>query len=92
VHEVPADKYHLYFSKVLNMSTITETVSHTITATAPKKPQLPGPNKLFAQEGVQYGDWRDDIVRDGYAVVKGAIPLDQANKYSDDILSYLENL
>ncbi|KAL1645324.1 hypothetical protein SLS61_008394 [Didymella pomorum] len=73
------------------MSTITETVSHTITATAPKKPQLPGPNKLFAQEGVQYGDWRDDIVRDGYAVVKGAIPLDQANKYSDDILSYLEN-
>lgn len=74
------------------MSTITETVSHTIMATAPKKPQVPGPNKLFAQEGVQYGDWRDDIVRDGYAVVKGAIPLHRANKYSDDILSYLENL
>lgn len=74
------------------MSTITETVSHTIRATAHKKPQIPGPNKLFAQKGVEYGDWRDDIVRDGYAVVKGAIPLDRAKKYSDDILSYLENL
>ncbi|KAH6687381.1 hypothetical protein F5X68DRAFT_239941 [Plectosphaerella plurivora] len=51
----------------------------------------PGPNKLFAQEGVVHGDWRDDLIRDGYVVIKGAIPRERADKYADDFLSLLEN-
>lgn len=51
-----------------------------------------GPRKLFAQPGATYGDWRDDLVRDGYAVVKGAIPQERADQYGEEILSYLENL
>lgn len=76
----------------------------TITVPAPKKPETTsssatpivpkpaGPNKLFAKEGVTYGDFRDDLVRDGYVVVKGAIPRERADKYADDMMSYLENL
>ncbi|KAI8272769.1 hypothetical protein K4K60_011845 [Colletotrichum sp. SAR11_57] len=75
----------------------------TITVPAPKKPEASsssaapivpkpaGPNKLFAKEGVTYGDFRDDLVRDGYVVVKGAIPRERADKYADDMMSYLEN-
>ncbi|KAJ0356750.1 hypothetical protein COL154_010770, partial [Colletotrichum chrysophilum] len=75
----------------------------TITVPAPKKletssssanpivPKPAGPNKLFAKEGVTYGDFRDDLVRDGYVVVKGAIPRERADKYADDMMSYLEN-
>jgi hypothetical protein len=29
-----------------------------------------------------YNDWRDDLVRDGYAVVKGVISKDKANYYT----------
>ncbi|KAF5526371.1 putative phytanoyl-CoA dioxygenase [Colletotrichum aenigma] len=75
----------------------------TITVPAPKKPETSsssatpivpkpaGPNKLFAKEGVTYGDFRDDLVRDGYVVVKGAIPRERTDKYADDMMSYLEN-
>ena len=34
-------------------------------------PKAPGPNQLYKQKGVSYGDWRDDLVRDGFVVVKG---------------------
>ncbi|KAE8155180.1 hypothetical protein BDV25DRAFT_135228 [Aspergillus avenaceus] len=37
-----------------------------------------------------YGDFRDDLNRDGYAVIKGAIPRARALKYADSFLSYLE--
>lgn len=39
-----------------------------------------------------FGDWRDDLNRDGYAVIKGAIPRDRADAYSDKFFSYLEGL
>jgi hypothetical protein len=55
-------------------------------------PKAPGPNKLFAQETVVHGDWRDDLVRDGYVVIKGAIPRDRADQYADAFMSMLENL
>ena len=51
-----------------------------------------GPNKLFAKPDAVYGDWRDGLVRDGYAVVKGAIPRDRADQYGEEIMSYLETL
>lgn len=39
-----------------------------------------------------YGDWRDDLARDGYAVLKGAIPRERADKYADAMFSWLEGL
>lgn len=39
-----------------------------------------------------YGDWRDDLVRDGYAVIKGAVPRERADKYADAMYSWLEGL
>lgn len=40
----------------------------------------------------KYGDWRDDLVRDGYAVIKNAIPRERADKYADAMYSWLEGL
>jgi hypothetical protein len=39
-----------------------------------------------------FGDFRDDLNRDGYAVIKGAIPRDRADAYADKFLSYIEGL
>jgi hypothetical protein len=39
-----------------------------------------------------YGDFRDALNRDGYAVIKSAIPLDRATKYADEFYNYLEGL
>lgn len=36
--------------------------------------------------------WRDDLARDGYAVLKGAIPRERADKYADAMFSWLEGL
>ncbi|KAH7074452.1 hypothetical protein BKA63DRAFT_595940 [Paraphoma chrysanthemicola] len=39
---------------------------------------------------IKYGDWRDDLAKDGYAVIKGAIPKERADKYADQMYSWLE--
>lgn len=41
---------------------------------------------------VIYGDWRDDLIRDGFAVVKGAVPRERADKYADAMFAWLESL
>jgi hypothetical protein len=61
-------------------------------ANKPLQAKPAGPRKLFSEPGTTYGDWRDDLVRDGYAVVKGAIPRERADQYGEEIMSYLENL
>ncbi|GAA6037987.1 hypothetical protein JCM8097_009527 [Rhodosporidiobolus ruineniae] len=38
-----------------------------------------------------YGDFRDDIVRDGYAVVKGVIPTERAQEYVQEFHQWLED-
>lgn len=63
-----------------------------VEATVSRVAQPAGPNKLFTDLDATYGDWRDDLLRDGFVVVKGAIPKERAEKYQDDMLSYLENL
>jgi len=37
-----------------------------------------------------YGDFRDALGRDGYAVIKGAVPNHRALAYSDMFYTYLE--
>ncbi|KAL4876424.1 hypothetical protein BJY04DRAFT_210592 [Aspergillus karnatakaensis] len=65
-------------------TTVTSTAPTTTLNTAP-------PGRLFSHEkDVKYGDFRDDLLRDGYAVVKGAVPRDRALKYADDIHEWLE--
>ncbi|KAF4992506.1 hypothetical protein FDECE_13695 [Fusarium decemcellulare] len=63
-------------------------VTHQNNKPLPARPS--GPHKLFAEPGVVHGDWRDDLIRDGFVVVKGAIPRERAEKYGEDIFSYLE--
>ena len=51
------------------------------------------PGRLFAHgTDVHYGDFRDDLLRDGVAVVKNAVPRDRALKYADEIHEWLEGL
>ncbi|KAL3471068.1 hypothetical protein BJX99DRAFT_250697 [Aspergillus californicus] len=38
----------------------------------------------------RFGDFRDDLARDGYAIVKDAIPKDRALKYADEMYGWLE--
>lgn len=44
----------------------------------------------FSGETV-YGDFRDDLVRDGYAVIKGAIPPERAAQHASNFHQYLED-
>jgi hypothetical protein len=39
-----------------------------------------------------YGDFRDDLIRDGFAVVKGAIPRERADTYATKMFTWLEDL
>lgn len=51
--------------------------------------------KLFlrgAKEESSFGDFRDDLQRDGFAIVKGAVPREEADKYADQIYQWLEDL
>jgi hypothetical protein len=68
-------------------STITQTqVSPSITLEAS------GRRMTVDGKDPVYGDWRDDLVRDGYAVIKGAVPKERAAKYADKMYSLAESL
>lgn len=53
----------------------------------------PPSGKLFSKgTDVKYGDFRDDLLQNGFAVVKGAVPRERALKYADGIYEWLEGL
>lgn len=55
--------------------------------------QAPGPNRITcSEEDVKWGDFRDDLSRDGFAIVKGAVPRERADKIADQMFSWLESL
>jgi hypothetical protein len=66
------------------ISTTTKAVPVTLTA-VDERMKVDGTDTKF-------GDWRDDLARDGYAVIKGAIPRERADKYADKMFSWLEGL
>jgi hypothetical protein len=66
------------------MSTATATESVTVTKDNVRM-RLDGKDPKF-------GDFRDDLARDGFAVVKGTIPRERALKYADEMHSWLEGL
>ena len=45
----------------------------------------------FAKSTSRYGDFRDDFFRDGYVVIKGAVPKDRAAAYQNKALNWLES-
>ncbi|GKT51935.1 uncharacterized protein ColSpa_12116 [Colletotrichum spaethianum] len=79
------------YSKPSATITVPFTKKTESVSVAPLIPEPAGPSKLFSKQGVSYGDFRDDLVRDGYVVVKGAVPKERAAKYGEEMMSYLEN-
>ena len=71
------------------MASTTDTATAATTVT-----RLTAPSGRLFSEGadVTYGDFRDDLLKNGFAVVKGAVPRDRALKYADDIYEWLEGL
>ena len=67
------------------ISTATKTASVTLKAVEDQRMRVDGTDTTF-------GDCRDDLARDGYAVIKGAIPKERADKYADKMYSWLEGL
>lgn len=49
-------------------------------------------NLTGAKTTDKFGDFRDDLARDGYAVVKGAVPRELALATVEKIYQYLEDL
>lgn len=66
----------------------------TTTVTAPQITPLTPQTERLRVDGTDraYGDFRDDLVRDGFAVVKGAVPRERAEGYADAMHSWLESL
>jgi hypothetical protein len=72
-------------SETTTMTTQHVEKSTSTTVEAPRRLQVDGTDPV-------YGDWRDDLIRDGYAVIKGAIPRERADKYADAMFTWLEGL
>lgn len=41
-------------------------------------------------DSIVYGDWRDDLFRDGFVVVKGVISKERAAHYVDEMFNWAE--
>lgn len=68
------------------------TTTTTITQAAPSLSVTSQPKLKVDGTDPKFGDWRDDLIRDGYAVVKGAIPRDRALGYADKMFALAESL
>jgi hypothetical protein len=69
----------------------TTAISQETLASPPTLPAKPsGPNKLFSKSDAKHGDFRDDLLRDGFCVVKGAIPRERADQYAEEMYKYVE--
>lgn len=71
----------------------TETVAVSPPTVVEFIPTVNPNHKLFTRGADhKYGDFRDDLIRDGFAVVKGAIPRERADGYAAEMYSFLEDL
>ena len=62
-------------------STQTETVTETVSPLA----KFSTPKDLVDFSGMTFGDWRDEFHKNGCVVLKGVIPPEKAQYYSDTI-------
>ena len=52
-----------------------------------------GAGKLFLKASTSaYGDFRDDLLREGFVVIKGATPRGRADQYAEKMYKFLEDL
>lgn len=67
--------------------------TQTITTTTPVL-TIPTAGYRMKVDGTdpKFGDWRDNLIRDGYAVVKGAVPRERALQYASQMYSLAESL
>ncbi|CAI7639547.1 unnamed protein product [Penicillium bialowiezense] len=68
-------------------------MASTITSPSSTSTRLKAPSgRLFSQgTDVHYGDFRDDLLRNGFAVVKGAVARERALGYASDVYQWLED-
>lgn len=83
---------------VANTTTATEPntipIPTTKNAASSQAPLIPSQTShRMALDGTDpaTNDWRDDLIQNGYAVVKGAIPRDRALNYADQMYSLIES-
>lgn len=70
-----------------------ETQSPVDISPKPSLQKILSSNKVAASlPEVVFGDFRDDLIRDGFAVVKGAVPRARAEGYAKDFYTMLEGL
>jgi hypothetical protein len=50
------------------------------------------PKTTIRLEGADSNDWRADLAKNGYAVVKGAVPKERAEQYANRMHDWLEGL
>ncbi|CAG8947391.1 unnamed protein product [Penicillium salamii] len=67
-------------------------MSSTTTSTAGMATSPTPPSGRLFSHGIDahYGDFRDDLLKNGYAVVKGAVARERALQYASDIYQWLE--
>ncbi|KAL1613809.1 hypothetical protein SLS54_010270 [Diplodia seriata] len=68
---------------------MTSTTTTTTTTTTAPAPTVDNEAKVLKNLQAAHGDWRDDLARDGYAVIKGAIPPSRAAHYRARAHSWL---
>ena len=72
------------------MSTTTRTETQTQALRLRPQTQQRPSGEVF-DLNTTYGDWRDDLARDGYVIIRGAVPTDRAVKYHSDFHGLLED-
>ncbi|KAH7333425.1 hypothetical protein BKA65DRAFT_527578 [Rhexocercosporidium sp. MPI-PUGE-AT-0058] len=72
-------------------TTVTQTIPKTIPGTTSLKVVGIDKSIFSVPISTSYGDFRDDLLRDGFAIVKGAVPRENADKYAEDMYKWLEN-
>lgn len=76
------------------MAPSANTIQHPVVGlTTPSVKKILSDSRLTAaQVKPIFGDFRDDLIRDGYAVVKGAVPRHRADSYGGAFYDFLESL
>lgn len=68
-------------------------MSQTQTIEAAPATRIHIPVEVFAnQEEAELEPWQKEIQENGYAVIKGAVPLERAEAYRNEMLQWLEDL
>jgi hypothetical protein len=75
------------------MATVTSTITDASHASLKLRPSKASSGRLLSPNApTHYGDFRDDLLRDGFAIVKGAVPRERAEQCGNEMFQFLEEL